>query len=127
MIAADQPGVGGSSPQKRRKMVDWGKDIEELANSLELDRFAVAGHSGGAPHALAIPYRMPDRVTKIALASPVSPLDEEGMAKLMVNKDLKTLAKLHHLHHLIKWGSDFAAWKAEKDLPSAAFLKCLVV
>jgi pimeloyl-ACP methyl ester carboxylesterase len=118
VIAADQPGVGGSSPQEGRKMVDWGKDMEELANSLELDRFAVAGHSGGAPHALAIPYRMPDRVTKIALASPVSPLEEKGMSKLMINKDLKTMAKLHYLHHLIKWGSDWAAGKAERDIPS---------
>ena len=47
VIAADQPGVGGSSPQKGRKMVDWGKDMEELADALGLGQFAVAGHSGG--------------------------------------------------------------------------------
>jgi len=46
VIAADQPGVGGSSPQKDRKMVDWGKDMEELADSFGLGKFAVAGHSG---------------------------------------------------------------------------------
>ncbi len=118
VIAADQPGVGGSSPQKGRKMVDWGNDMEELADALGLDRFAVAGHSGGGPHTLAIAYRMPDRVTKIALASPVAPLDEKGMAKLMINKDLKLIAKLHHLHHLIKWASDYSARQAEKDIPS---------
>ncbi|HEY3724084.1 MAG TPA: alpha/beta hydrolase [Acidimicrobiia bacterium] len=118
VIAADQPGVGGSSPQPGRKMVDWGKDMEELADALDLGRLAVAGHSGGSPHALAIPYRMPDRVTKIVLASPVAPLDEKGMGKLMINKDLKLLAKIHHLHHLIKWASDYSAKKAEKDIPS---------
>lgn len=32
---------------------------------------------------------MPDHVTKIALASPVAPLDEKGMAELLINKDLK--------------------------------------
>jgi len=47
--------------------------------------------------------------------SPVAPLDEKGMAKLMINKDLKLVAKLHHLHHIIKWGSDWSAKKAEKD------------
>ena len=118
VIAADQPGVGGSSPQRGRRMVDWGKDMEELADALGLGQFAVAGHSGGSPHTLAIPYRMPDRVTKIVLASPVAPLDEKGMARMMVNKDLKLVAKLHHLHHLIKWGSDYSAKKAEKDIPS---------
>lgn len=118
VIAADQPGVGESSPQKNRRMVDWGLDMEELANALALGQFAVAGHSGGGPHALAIPFRMPDRVTKIVLASPVSPLDEKGMARLLINKDLKLLAKLHFLHHLIKWGADYAGKKAEKDIPS---------
>jgi pimeloyl-ACP methyl ester carboxylesterase len=118
MIAADQPGVGGSSPQKNRKMVDWGADMEALADALGLSTFATVGHSGGSPHALAIAHRMPERVTKIVLASPVSPLEEKGMAKLMINKDLKLVAKLHHLHHLIKWGSDYSAHKAKKDIPS---------
>ena len=44
VIAADQPGVGRSTPQRGRRMVDWGADMEELADSLGLDRFAVAGH-----------------------------------------------------------------------------------
>jgi len=118
VIAADQPGVGGSSPKKGRKMVDWGKDIEELADLLQLDEFAVAGHSGGAPHALAIAYWLPDRVTKIVLASPVAPLDDPGMGKLVINKDLKLIAKLHHLHHIIKWASSSKAKKALKDIPS---------
>jgi pimeloyl-ACP methyl ester carboxylesterase len=118
VIAADQPGVGGSSPQPGRTMVDWGTDMEELADALGLAQFAVAGHSGGSPHALAIAFRLPGRVTKIVLASPVAPLDEPGMAKLLVNKDLKLIAKLHHLHHIIKWGSDYEAKKAEKDIPT---------
>lgn len=118
VIVADQPGVGGSTRQKDRRMVDWGPDMEALADELGLAEFNVAGHSGGSPHALAIAYRLPDRVKKIVLASPVSPLEEEGMAKLMVNKDLKLIAKLHHLHHVIKLGSNMAAKKALKDIPS---------
>ena len=66
----------------------------------------------------SIAVRMPDRVGRVVLASPVAPLDEPGMAKLMINKDLKLIAKLHHLHHLIKWGSDLSAKKALKDMPS---------
>ena len=92
--------------------------MERLADALGLGRFSVAGHSGGGAHALAIAWRMPERVEKLVLASPVSPLDEPGMAKLMINKDLKLIAKLHHLHRLIKWASDSAAKKALKDIPS---------
>ena len=71
MIAADQPGVGGSSPDTDRRMVDWGADMEQLADELGLDTFAVAGHSGGGPHTLAIAVHLPDRVTHGVLASPV--------------------------------------------------------
>jgi len=88
-IAADEPGVGGSSPKKGRKMVDWGADMEELADHMGLDTFNVAGHSGGGPHALAVAFHMPERVRKVALASPVAPFDEPGVTKMLVLKDLK--------------------------------------
>ncbi|MGB5936089.1 MAG: alpha/beta hydrolase, partial [Ornithinimicrobium sp.] len=89
MIAADQPGVGGSTPQPGRTMVDWGADMEQLADELGLGRFAVAGHSGGGPHALSIAHRLPDRVTHGLLASPVGPFDQDGFDKMLVMKDLK--------------------------------------
>jgi pimeloyl-ACP methyl ester carboxylesterase len=117
VIAADQPGVGGSSPQPGHKMLDWGKDMEELVNALELGTFNVAGHSGGAPHALSIPHRLPDRVGKIVLASPVAPL-EPGMSKLMIDRDMKLVAKLHHLLRVIKWASRHSAREAEHDIPN---------
>ncbi len=92
--------------------------MEELADSLGLGQFAVAGHSGGSPHALAIACCLPERVTKIVLASPVSPLDEPGMSKLMINKDLKLIAKLHHLHFIIKWAANLETKQAIQDIPS---------
>lgn len=46
MIAADQPGVGGSSPRPGRRIVDWGADMEQLADHLGLGQFAVAGGAG---------------------------------------------------------------------------------
>ena len=65
VIVADPPGVGGSSPQKGRTMADWGPDMEQLADSLGVERFAVAGHSGGAPpHALSIAHHLGDRAQR---------------------------------------------------------------
>jgi len=114
MIAADQPGVGGSTPQKGRRMVDWGADIEQLADALGLGQFAVAGHSGGGPHTLSIAVRLPDRVTHGVLASPVGPFDRDGFAKMLVMKDLKLIVKLRHFHHMIRWAYKADIKKAKK-------------
>jgi pimeloyl-ACP methyl ester carboxylesterase len=116
VIAADQPGVGGSSPQPKRRMVDWGSDMEELANHLKLAEFAVAGHSGGGPHALSIAVRMPDRVTRGVLASPVGPFDRDGYSKMLAMKDLKLVVKLHHFHHVLRWAYKSDVKKAQKDI-----------
>jgi pimeloyl-ACP methyl ester carboxylesterase len=118
MIAADQPGVGESTPLDGRKMIDWGSDMGELADALALDQFAVAGHSGGGPHALAIAATMPDRVTHGVLASPVGPFDEDGFAKMLVMKDLKLIVKLRHFHHILKWANSADVKKSLKDIGS---------
>jgi pimeloyl-ACP methyl ester carboxylesterase len=118
MIAADQPGVGASTPQRGRRMVDWGTDMEQLADALGLDAFAVAGHSGGGPHTLAVAIHLPDRVTKGVLASPVGPFDQDGFARMLVMKDLKLIVKLRHFHHIIKWAYKADVKKAKKDIGS---------
>jgi pimeloyl-ACP methyl ester carboxylesterase len=61
---------------------------------------------------------MPDRVGKVALASPVAPFDEPGVTKMLVMKDLKMIAMLRHLHHLLKWLMHEDAKKIVKDIPS---------
>jgi len=116
IIAADQPGVGGSSPQPGRTMADWGPDMEQLADHLGLGRFAVAGHSGGGPHALSIAHHLADRVTRGVLASPVGPFDQDGFAKMLVMRDLKLVVKLRHFHHIIRWAYKSDVKKAQKDI-----------
>ncbi len=116
VIAADQPGVGESTPLKGRKMADWGHDMEELADHLGLTKFAVAGHSGGSPHALAIAHRMPQRVTKIVLASPVLPFDYPQATKLLRNKDLKLIVKLRRAPFLIKLAYKYGAKDTLKNI-----------
>ena len=117
-IAADQPGVGGSIPMKGRKMVDWGNDMEQLADHLGLETFNVAGHSGGGPHALSIAHHLPERVRKVVLASPVAPFDEKGVTSMLVMKDLKTVVKIRYLHFLIRWAMKAVAKKINKNIPS---------
>lgn len=116
IVAADQPGVGGSSPHPGRTMADWGPDMEQLADQVGIERFAVAGHSGGGPHALAIAHHCPDRVTRGVLASPVGPFDQDGFAKMLVMSDLKLVVKLRHFHHVIRWAYRSDIKKAQKDI-----------
>jgi pimeloyl-ACP methyl ester carboxylesterase len=96
LITADRPGVGGSTRTKHRTLADWATDAEALANALELERFAVAGWSGGGPHALAIAHALGDRVSSVTLASSLAPFDEPGTRDLVENKDLRMIWSLSH-------------------------------
>ena len=78
IVAVDRPGHGGSSPQKGRTLHGWADDVEQLADHLGLDRFAVAGASAGGPNALAVARWLGDRVSHGVLASSLGPLDDPG-------------------------------------------------
>lgn len=76
LVSVDRPGYGGSSPQSGRTLHGWAMDVEQLADHLGLDRFAVAGASAGGPNALAVAHGLGDRVSHGVLASSLGPLDE---------------------------------------------------
>jgi pimeloyl-ACP methyl ester carboxylesterase len=88
-ISPDKPGFGGSDYQPKRSLAGWGGDLAALADHLGLDRFALAGESGGAPFTLAAAHRLAGRVSVVVLIAaggPMSPADLAGMtfsARLM--------------------------------------------
>ena len=53
LIAVDRPGYGYSTMQPNRSYSDFAKDIEELSQILNLEKYSVLGYSSGGPHALA--------------------------------------------------------------------------
>lgn len=69
MIVPDRPGYGLSTFQRRRRLLDWPVDVEQLADYLGLRRFAVLGVSGGGPHALTCAYAIPHRLTHVGIVS----------------------------------------------------------
>ena len=73
LLAFDRPGYGRSSPQPGRTLLDWPKDVADVADRLGLRTFHVVGLSGGAPYAAACAYALPDRVLGAALVCPVPP------------------------------------------------------
>lgn len=73
LIHPDRPGCGMSTPQAARDFGDWARDVAQLADQLHVQRFAIAAIGGGAPFALACAAHLPERVTRVALASSYVP------------------------------------------------------
>ncbi|KAI8935557.1 hypothetical protein NX059_008126 [Plenodomus lindquistii] len=59
IISPDRPGMGWSTPQPGRSLLDWPKDVEALAKELGLQEYSVMGASGGGPYALSCAYSLP--------------------------------------------------------------------
>src|SRR5919109_1479475 len=77
VIAYDRPGYGRSDPKRGRSVVDAAADIAAIGDELGLERFAVVGGSGGAPHARACGALLGDRVTRVGALVTPAPSDAE--------------------------------------------------
>jgi pimeloyl-ACP methyl ester carboxylesterase len=80
-ISPDKPGYGGSDYQRKRSLTSWADDLAALAGHLGLDRFALAGESGGGPFTLAAAHQLADRVkvaVLIATGGPITPAEMAG-------------------------------------------------
>jgi pimeloyl-ACP methyl ester carboxylesterase len=54
-------------------------DAAAVADALGIERFAVMGHSGGGPHALACAALLPKRITAVVAAASLAPYGAEGL------------------------------------------------
>jgi pimeloyl-ACP methyl ester carboxylesterase len=75
----DRPGYGGSTARPDRDVASAAADAAAVADALGLDRFAVFGHSGGGPHALATAALLGDRVTAAVSISGLAPMSADGL------------------------------------------------
>lgn len=78
-IGFDRPGYGGSTAEPDRSVGAAARWATTVADHLGLDGFAVMGHSGGGPHALACAALLPDRVTATVLIAGLAPYGETGL------------------------------------------------
>jgi pimeloyl-ACP methyl ester carboxylesterase len=91
LVSYDRPGYGGSTPHPGRTVADAARDIEAIADELDLTAFGVVGRSGGAPHALACAAELGGRVLCAAALVGLAPSDAEvdwydGMAPMNVDE-----------------------------------------
>jgi pimeloyl-ACP methyl ester carboxylesterase len=79
LLAIDRPGYATTSRRCGRRIVDVVDDVSAVLGAVGWDGFAVWGGSGGAPHALAIASRLPDRVSACASVVGLAPYDARGL------------------------------------------------
>ena len=76
LYALDRPGIGNSSPQKNRTLLNWADDVREFADKLKIKRFAVLGISGGGPYAVVCAYKIPaNRLVATMVVSGMGPAE----------------------------------------------------
>jgi pimeloyl-ACP methyl ester carboxylesterase len=78
-VSYDRPGYGGSSPQPGRDVASAAAHVSSIADALGIDRFALMGHSGGGPHALACGALLQGRVLGVVVGAGLAPFGAEEL------------------------------------------------
>jgi pimeloyl-ACP methyl ester carboxylesterase len=79
VITFDRPGYGLSTRRPGRRMVDAADDVRTVADALGLERFGIAGPSGGASCALGTAATLPDRVERCVTCVGHAPFKAPGL------------------------------------------------
>ncbi|RRS30701.1 MAG: hypothetical protein P794_05865 [Epsilonproteobacteria bacterium (ex Lamellibrachia satsuma)] len=83
VIGVDRAGMGLSTFQEDRRIVDFVDDITYLADRLQVDHFSVMGVSAGTPYALACAYKIPHRILSCGIISGIAPVFEFGTEHML--------------------------------------------
>ncbi len=94
LISLDRPGIGLSSMKKNYTILSWSEDVEELADALNIQKFSMIGHSGGAAFVAACAYKLPHRLTGVAIVSGLAPFEKTAA---QLSRGQKILYKSIHL------------------------------
>jgi pimeloyl-ACP methyl ester carboxylesterase len=78
-VSYDRPGYGGSTPVQGRDVASAADCVSAVADALGIERFAVMGHSGGSPHALACGALLPERVLAVVAMAGLAPFGADGL------------------------------------------------
>ncbi|MEV4359410.1 alpha/beta hydrolase [Nonomuraea sp. NPDC049625] len=78
-VSFDRPGYGGSSVAPGRTIASVAADAATVADALGIDRFAVAGYSGGGSYALGCAAVLGDRVQGVLSLAGIAPYGADGL------------------------------------------------
>lgn len=127
LIAPDRPGLGGSTAQPGRRLLDWAADLDAIAHHLGLSHYWVLGASAGAPHALACGQALPDRVRGVFyLAGPTPRQLKPPLAGMAFGNRLGIFLQTHW-PAAARWtyAQTEQAWRRQPEAYVDAVLKSL--
>jgi pimeloyl-ACP methyl ester carboxylesterase len=107
MITTDRPGFGLSDLQKDRTYLDWPDDVRELADRLDINRFAVLGWSSGGPHAAAVAYGIPQRLTVAAIVAGEGPYESDDFPQSVQSSAAFSGSRVNKL---FIWSANNGSW-----------------
>jgi len=81
IIIPERPGYGDSDPKNNRNHQDFCQDINDLLNTLKIDKVKVIAHSIGGVYALALAEFLPERVERIAMVNAATRIEDMRKAK----------------------------------------------
>lgn len=114
LIAVDRPGFGLSDLQPSRKLLSWPDDVAALADKLGINRFAVLGVGVGGAYALSCAYKIPQRLTAVALVSSMSPMNQQGLKTNMI----PLLRNSYQMAFRAPWLLRFVMWFGAREAMS---------
>jgi pimeloyl-ACP methyl ester carboxylesterase len=76
LIGIDRPGMGLSTIDKKRTILSWASELENVADCLGIEKFSIVGHSGGGPFVAACAYAIPQRLNGAAIVSGMAPFEK---------------------------------------------------
>ncbi len=119
LIGLDRPGMGISSPKAKRTMLSWADDVAEFTTALNIEKFSVMGHSGGAPYTVVCAFAMPNKVHKGVIVSGIVPLNYPGAVKSLSSQQKVINTMMRCCPILLNWMMHFS----KKSLDSPNYLK----
>lgn len=83
VLTTERPGYGASTRLPGRRFKEHADDVAAVLDSLGLDKVAVYGGSGAAPHVLALAAHHPDRVLAATVFAGAAPLLPDEVAQMI--------------------------------------------
>lgn len=121
IVAVERPGIGISSPQPSRTILDHPDDIRQLAEHLNIKSYGIIGISGGGPYALACAYALPEENLKsVSIVCGMGPIDVG--TKGMSWSNYLTFQGLLHFPAIVRWLGNRAITALEK-LPNEKIIE----
>lgn len=84
LIVIDRSGNGASDPNPDTSFTHWVKDLVQLADHLQIEKFSVTGYAMGGIYALACAHEIPERLKRIAVISTGMPPESSADYKTMI-------------------------------------------